>query len=276
MSALRARAGDPPTDQQSTAAEPAVVTAVATEPSRPRWWREGLYVLAFYAVYTAIRDLHGRKPVSVAQAFHNAQRVISAERFFGLFQEQHVQHAFVQHRAFISFWDVFYGTAHFAITIGVMLFLFQRMPDRYRVWRNTLGFTTALALIGFAFFPLMPPRLLPANYHFVDTLKTIGGLWSFDSGAMSKVSNQFAAMPSLHFAWSSWCVFALWPALKRPLAKAALVAYPIATLFCIVVTANHYALDAVGGAGALLVGFPLGVLLTRQVDRFSRTRLGRP
>jgi hypothetical protein len=275
MSALRAGADDPPTDHQSSAAEPAVIMAVAAEPSRPRWWREGLYVLAFYAVYTGIRDLHGRKPVSVAQAFHNGRRVISAERFFGLFQEQHIQHVFVHHRAFIAFWDVFYGTAHFVITIGVMLFLFQRMPDRYRVWRNTLGFTTALALIGFAFFPLMPPRLLPANYHFVDTLKTIGGLWSFDSGAMSKVSNQFAAMPSLHFAWSSWCVFALWPALKRPLAKAALLVYPVLTLFCIVVTANHYVLDAVGGAAALLIGFPLGVLLTRQVDRFSRARLGR-
>ena len=42
--------------------------------------------------------------------------------------------------------------------------------------------TTGLALIGFATYPLMPPRLLPSSYGFVDTLRVYGGLWSFDSG----------------------------------------------------------------------------------------------
>ena len=36
----------------------------------------------------------------------------------------------------------------------------------------------------------------------------VAGLWNFDSGAVSKLSNQFAAMPSLHCGWSTWCAIA--------------------------------------------------------------------
>jgi hypothetical protein len=154
------------------------------------------------------------------------------------------------------------------------VWLFRRRPERYPLWRNTLAFTTALALIGFAFYPLVPPRLLPDNYHFVDTLKTIGGLWSFDSGAMNKVSNQYAAMPSLHFAWSSWSALVLAPAFKRRWLRVLVYSYPFVTVFCIVVTANHYILDALGGAVVLAVGFAMGLATTKVVEaRTSRRQL---
>jgi membrane-associated phospholipid phosphatase len=112
----------------------------------------------------------------------------------------------------------------------------------------------------------MPPRLLPASYGFVDTLRTYGGLWSFDSGAMQKVSNQYAAMPSLHFAWSLWCTLVFLPAARRPWLRVVVLGYPVLTLFAIVVTANHYWLDAAGGALAL----GIGVLVGTWWDRRSR------
>jgi hypothetical protein len=239
--------------------------------SRPlRWWREALYILAFYGVYTVVRN-KGINDEGRVQAFHNARRVIRVERLTGLWRELGVQRAFLDWRAFIQFWNVFYGTAHFVVTIVALVYLYRRMPERYPLWRNTLASTTALALIGFAFFPLMPPRLLPAHYGFVDTLKAVGGLWSFDSGAMAKVSNQYAAMPSLHFGWSSWCALVLAPALRRPWARAVMWAYPFVTLFAIVVTANHYVLDAVGGAAALGCGYLLGRLVTELNERRAGT-----
>jgi hypothetical protein len=240
----------------------------ADSPPRPRlrWWQEALLILAFYAVYTMIRDIHGSRPVSRLQAFHNAQRVIRVERFFGLFQEARIQSWFFHSHLFLRVADGFYGSAHFVVTIVALVYLFWRQPWRYPLWRNTLAFTTALALIGFAFFPLMPPRLLPGSYHFVDTLKAVGGLWSFDSGPMNAVSNQYAAMPSLHFAWASWCALVLGPAVKRRWLKVVIYAYPLVTLLCIVVTGNHYILDAVGGAAILAVGYALGWLLTKLID----------
>jgi hypothetical protein len=126
-----------------------------------------------------------------------------------------------------------------------------------------LALTTALALVGFAAFPLLPPRLLDASYGFVDTLARYGGAWSFDSDTMQRVSNQYAAMPSLHFAWSLWSACVLAPACKRWWTKALAVAYPIVTLFAIVVTANHFFLDAGGGALVFLVGLSVATAYAR-------------
>ena len=75
----------------------------------------------FYAGYSVVRDIRGTKPVSRLQALHNAHRVISVERVFGIFQEQRLQHLFVGDRLFIEFWDDFYGSAHFVITLGVLV-----------------------------------------------------------------------------------------------------------------------------------------------------------
>lgn len=235
---------------------------------RLRWWREVLYILAFYSVYSFIRN-EGVATDSVAEARRNALEVIDLERRLGTFREESVQDWFLRWPDFVKFWNVFYGTAHFVVTVVALVYLFRRMSTRYPLWRNTLACTTGLALIGFAFYPLMPPRLLP-SYGFVDTLKELGGLWSFDSGAVAKVSNQYAAMPSLHVAWALWCTFVLLPALRRPWAKALMVAYPFMTLFAIVVTANHFWLDAAGGAVTLAAGFLLGRALTRLLARRGR------
>lgn len=233
---------------------------------RLRWWREILYILAFYSVYTLIRNTQGSAAVSTAKAFANARHVIRWEEFLHMFHEEAIQEAFLDARWFISFWNVFYGTAHFVVTVAALVLLFRRVPRRYALWRNTLAFTTGLALIGFAGFPLMPPRLLPPDYGFVDTLRVIGGLWSFDSGAMQKVSNQYAAMPSLHFAWATWSTIVLYPMTKRTWLRALVVSYPALTLFAIVVTGNHYWLDAAGGALVLAVGFVAGRALTRFLE----------
>jgi hypothetical protein len=148
--------------------------------------------------------------------------------------------------------------------------VFRKFPNRYRRWRNALALTTGLALIGFATFPLMPPRLLPATYGYVDTLRTYGSLWSFDSGAVHKISNQYAAMPSLHFAWAMWSALVLLPVLRTVWAKALAVLYPLGTLFAIVVTANHFVLDAAGGlvvlAAGALIGFPMAARAERRVS----------
>jgi hypothetical protein len=253
---------------------PATAPVPPEGPSPPdrrplRWWREVAYVLAFYSVYTLIRN-HGVAAHSSAEAFRHARQVIAAQRLLGIYHEETIQDWFLPWRGFISFWNVFYGTAHFVVTVAALVYLFRRMSGRYPLWRNTLACTTALALIGFAFYPLMPPRLLPAGYGFVDTLEVVGGLWSFDSGPVAKVSNQYAAMPSLHVAWSAWCALVLAPALTRRWNRAVLFAYPFLTLFAVVVTANHFLLDAVGGAAALGAGHALARPLTRRLEARSR------
>ncbi len=236
-----------------------------------RWWKEVLYVLAFYAVYSTIRNTQGSASVSAQHALHNAMHVVSIERALGLFHERAVQNAAISvGRFFIEFWNIFYGTFHFAVTAVALIYIFRRFPERYARWRNTLAVTTGLALVGFALYPLMPPRLLDLHglhYGFVDTLERFETVWSFDSGTMQKISNQYAAMPSLHFAWSLWSALVLFPVLRHRWSKALAVLYPACTLFAIVVTANHYWLDAAGGAACLGIGYVLAGFVTRRWER---------
>jgi hypothetical protein len=233
---------------------------------RSHWWREVLIIAVFYFLYSAVRDIRGDKPVSIDQATTNAHRIIRLERFLGVFHEEQIQHFFIHSREFIRLCDDYYGTVHFVAVVAVLVILFFRFPNRYRVYRNTLALTTLLALIGFYFFPVLPPRLLPRPYTFVDTLNTIGGIWSFKSGAVNDVSNQYAAMPSLHTAWSTWCAMAMVPVVRRWWVKVLLVLYPMVTVFVIVVTANHYFADAAGGLLVLGVSYLVARAFTPRLD----------
>ena len=143
--------------------------------------------------------------------------------------------------------NVYYGTLHFAITAGLLIWVYHYRHEHYRRVRNLLGITTALALIGYWAFPLAPPRM--HQWHgFVDTLDTIGGLWSYNSPVAKAVANPFAAMPSLHFGWALWCGIVFWTFARHRWVRIDGRDLPGLTLLAIVVTANHYFLDAVGGA----------------------------
>jgi len=284
-----------PSQSSPSAEQPA---EAAGRQHRLRWWKEALIVAAFYAVYTWTRNLFGSNKIAADgipdQAFTNAERVIQFERWLGLFHEETIQDWFLPYRTFIQFWNIFYGVLHFAVTLGVFILLYVKRADVFPQWRNTLAAMTSLAIVGFAWFPLMPPRLLdkpcpavdPSQYGgacipsrfrgsggfgFIDTLAEYGGPWSFDSDAMASISNQYAAMPSLHIGWSTWCAIAVWPLLSRRRTKAVLLLYPAATLFCIVVTANHYWLDGVGG----LFVFGFGSVLGWGFHRWNQDRLDR-
>lgn len=293
------------------------------------WWKEALIVAGFYLVYTWTRNQFGSNTIAKdgvpEAAFHNAESVIRLERAIGLFHEESIQELFLSQVWFLQFWNVYYGTAHFFVTLGVFVLLFFKRKDVFPQWRNTLAAMTALAILGFAFFPLMPPRLLDApcptatappddpadleegnaspvvdedahntefggqcvpsdlrpgkerrfdgtnGFGFVDTIKVHGGPWAFDSEEVAAISNQYAAMPSMHIGWSSWCAIAVWPLLRRRRTKALVLVYPVLTLFCIIVTGNHFWLDGVGG----LVAFGLGSLIGWGLHRWNQDRLDR-
>ena len=276
---------------------------------RTWWWKEILIMGAFYFIYSLTRNRFGSIRVSgddiPLNSFNNAMKVIRFERAVGLYHEESIQQWFLPYKWIIQLMNTYYGTAHFAVTIGVFFVLMNRRKDVFPMFRNALAAMTGLAIIGFALFPLMPPRLLDApcpgtattvvagkeiarttfggdciptklrNYNgatefgFVDTLKEYGGPWDFDSGGIAKRSNQYAAMPSLHIGWASWCAFAIWPLARRKWIRAAVLLYPALTLFCIVVTGNHFWLDGIGGSLALAGGFVIGALL----HRFNQRRL---
>jgi hypothetical protein len=223
-----------------------------------------LITLVLYQVYSAIRNV---SEGSLATAYRHARQLMEWQSALGINHEETLQDWALNSRPLIIFMNYIYGSLHFIVTAGAVIFLYRRFPGEYPRWRNTLALTTILALIGFIFWPLMPPRLLytagHGDYGFVDTLARYPTFWSFESGAINEISNQYAAMPSLHFGWSLFCAAALAPRVRRRAARVAAVLYPLLTLTAIVLTGNHFFLDAAGGAVVFLAGWWLARRFTR-------------
>lgn len=255
-----------------------------SKPAKHAWLREVGIVLGFYYVYQTIRSLANVSGVK-NRAHSNAHFLVNLEKTLFIYHEQSIQQAFLGATWFIKAMNVYYGTLHFIITAGLLIWLYVKRHDAYRRLRNLLGATTFLALIGYWAFPLAPPRLylqcggdIPAIGPggglekpdcYVDTLAKIGGLWDYQSSAAKAIANAYAAMPSLHFGWSLWCAIVIWQEIGGRRGRILAVLYPSLTLFAIVVTANHYFLDAVGGA-LILLG---GVQIVRWLDRRRSSKL---
>lgn len=285
------RAGDEQADQRAE---------MPQEESRLRWWREVAYIVLIYGAYSMVRNQFGSADGGLGTAkpaYDNALSVIDIQKWLGLYFEAGLQQWYLDlpFDGLIRIWNVLYGLAHFVVAAAALIWMFRSRPDRYRLWRNTLAFTTLLALVGFASFSLMPPRLLddpgayggcqvyadtaelpasagdpPCDEHgYVDTVAVYGGWASFGSDQMAQVSNQFAAMPSMHIGWSMWCAFVLVPMTRRRWAQALAISYPLVTLFDIMVTGNHYWLDAVGGAACLGGGY----VIARAVTKFWESHM---
>jgi hypothetical protein len=208
------------------------------------------------ALYFAYDDVRERVSGSGRVALANARDLIGWEKSIGRYQELRIQRAFIDWAPFVSFWNIYYGTIHFVMPVVALVLLWRRAPERYVVWRNTLLVMLVLGLLIFWADPLMPPRLMP-HRGFVDTA---AAFFNFgpqqpvvlhhgvpNAAAEAAFGNLFAAMPSFHGGWSMWTALALVPVLRSWWTKALVLLYPVATLFAIVVTANHWILDAVGG-----------------------------
>jgi PAP2 superfamily len=218
---------------------------------------------AIYLLYDWLRD---QVVGTSAAALRHAHEVVDAERFLGIYHERAIQQAFLSADWFMSFWNIYYGTIHFVMPVVALVWLYRKAPVRYVRWRNTIVFMLAISLVSFWLYPLMPPRLMPARYGFVDAAAhyfnfgpqvrvEFGPGGQPTAAAIRAFGNLFAAMPSLHVGWSTWSVLAIWPLVRRPWAKVLLALYPLTIIFCIVVTANHWILDAVGGWVVLALGY---------------------
>lgn len=132
--------------------------------------------------------------------------------------------------------------------------------------------STFIGLIGFTLYPTCPPRLLHSAQGFVDTMAhySAWGWWGGEASAprgLGGMTNQYAAMPSLHVGWSLWCGVILWRlGGGSRLVRTAAVAYPLITTIVVMGTANHYFLDAVAGAAVMGAGLLLTPVVLRAVD----------
>ena len=213
----------------------------------PRGWGDafrqlGLFVLADIC-YETVRGLaEGRE----ALAFANAERIIDVERWAGTYFEPGLQAAILDHQWLVEAANWAYMNTHFVVTTAFLVWLYVFRNEAYYFVRNMFMVAMALALVGYTVFPTAPPRLLPEE-GFVDTISAYAGV-GHNSALVELFVNPFAAVPSMHIAFALMIGVSGALICRHLTARAFWILYPLLVFFVIIVTANHFWLDAAAGA----------------------------
>ena len=243
-------------------------TATAHQNTVPDRWRSGLHeisvgmaVLAVYLLFA-----HGfAQPRRISDA-HGLQ-LLRLEQWAGIDVERQLNMLLRNHPALgaLAAWE--YATTYVIGTFGLLGVLWWRRSPLYPWARNTLIFSTLIAITIFALWPTTPPRLLP-GHDYVDIVAIHNPPFTWGTGVVSAGADEFAAMPSLHIAWVAWVGAVAIRARARPLLKVLCLLHLLLTSYVIIATATHYLIDIAGG----LLLIPAAVLLERARVR-QRARL---
>lgn len=239
--------------------------------TRPNLLLELLLIRVTYAAYQQVRlaATGGTNAGGRATAEHHGHEILSIERFLHIDIEHAVNHWVVKVDFLKDFFNFYYESFHFVVPLTVMAVLYWRRPVDYRWARSALGFATLLALVGFWLYPLAPPRLLP-GLGIIDTVHGVQDFSKPDYGTLTALTNQYAAMPSLHFGWSLWCGVVIFALAPKWWMKALGLLHPFFTVSAIVATGNHWVLDAAGGAAVVAAGFGLAYVFQGPRARSPR------
>lgn len=184
----------------------------------------------------------------LGQADTNAREVLDAQRFLHLPAEASLQAWALGHDWLIDLANRYYVSVHFPLTIAVLVWLYRYRRPAYTWAKRALLLATGVALVFHVLVPVTPPRLL-SPLGMVDTGHA-GGMSIYQAPVLGSMSNEYAAMPSLHVGWALLLAVVLVAACRSRWRWLWLL-HPLATLFVVVSTANHYWLD--GLAGSVLV-----------------------
>jgi membrane-associated phospholipid phosphatase len=199
----------------------------------------GLFVLAELS-YELVRGIADGERV---QAMINGANVISLERSLGSYFEPGLQALFLDHRWVVDFANFVYMNSHFVVTTAFLIWLYIFRNQHFYFVRNMFLVAMALALVGYALLPTAPPRMFDG---FTDTITDYAQV-NHDSALVKVFINPYAAIPSMH------CAFALMIGVtgmlisRHTISRIAWAVYPLLVLWVVVVTANHFWIDAAAG-----------------------------
>ena len=213
---------------------------------RPGLLREIVLVGVLFLLYRAARlAITGHDGLAV----QNAWWIWELERALWMPDEEMLQDWALQWPDLLRAANWYYVGVHFPLTAVFLAYgWWRRPPEEYRWARRLLAVLTGLALAGHLVMPLAPPRML-RSLGFLDTMAVFGP--SAYEGSAASMANQFAAMPSLHVGWALLIAVVVVATASSPWRWLA-VLHPLVTLAVVVVTANHYWVDAIA-AGLLLL-----------------------
>jgi hypothetical protein len=260
-----------PTEPSRRAFAPKAIVAAATRLLSRSWIVEISVIVALAIAYNVVRALP--RPHEVA-AFTHAQEILSLEGpLFGW-----IEVPLNQWMAGVPVVAVaacyFYAALHYAAT-PLVLFRSRRQGG-WQYWRGywSLVIASGIALVVYAYYPVAPPRLV-ADIDIVDVMRSFSqyGWWGAAASAprgIGDATNQFAALPSMHFGWSLWCAIQMWGFGKWFWRVLALL-YPTLLTIVVIGTGNHFLIDVAAGGACVLVALGIVYGVRALVERVQRT-----
>ncbi len=248
-----------------TVLEPAVVRKHAG-----RAWRltsrigltEVVVVVVAFLIYFGIR---GAVVDRAGEAMVRGFSVIALEQRLGIYWELEMQSWIIDNYWTIKVVNWVYFWAHMPFIILFAVWLYVRHRATYALTRNAFLASGAIGVIIYALFPVAPPRLIPFG-GFVDTMAVFDRV-GYQAQEVRAFVNPLAAIPSLHFGWCVLMGWAIFRVTTNPLLRAWAVAWPILMFFAIVMTGNHFIIDAVAGGVVSVGGLGVAFLIERGTQR---------
>jgi membrane-associated phospholipid phosphatase len=211
----------------------------------PKGWFDALrQLMLFGGAYYAYRLVRGIVDGQTGLAFENARGLVHAERSLHLFFEPGLQSWARAHDWLLIPANWMYVNSHFVVTTTFLIWLYLARNEAYYFVRNMFMIAMGLALVGYVAFPAAPPRFLP-EWGFTDTVASFVGESAEQSANV--LYNPYAAVPSMHVAFALMIAVTAIRLVKHRAAKLLWGVYPFVVTYVVVVTGNHFWLDAALG-----------------------------
>jgi membrane-associated phospholipid phosphatase len=213
----------------------------------PQGWSDlGRQMGILVAVDIAYETVRGLAEGDRGEALIHGQQIIDLERSTQSFFEPALQAFFLPAHWLIDVANQIYLNSQFSITLAFLIWLYLFRNESFYFVRNMFVVAMGLALVGYTLFPTAPPRMLP-EYGFVDTITDFSNV-NHDSALAKIFINPYAAMPSMHCAFALMIGGAGVRLSRHWFTKAFWALWPLLVIWVVIVTANHYWLDAALGA----------------------------
>lgn len=219
-----------------------------------------LIILLCVLTYFGVRGLTEGSP---AAAVENAQQVVELERRLGLDIESHLQEPFTTWPLLETLANWVYIWGHWPVIVATMVWLLLQHRPVFERLRDAMVISGLVGMFIYALYPVAPPRL--ASLGMVDTITASSQ--SYRVLQPPAFVNQYAAMPSLHTGWNLLVGMAIVSAASSALLRTIGWLMPILMAIAVVVTGNHYILDAVAGITLVLVAHAAALALERRRAR---------
>lgn len=217
-------------------------------PTPQRTWRRAAHDAALVALAFAVCPLVAlTAPDDPTAALARGRGLMHAEQALGVWVEPAVHQWAAGVPGLLGAVLLFYVWVHVPATVGALVWAWLERPAHFPRARDAFLATQALVVAGYLLLPTAPPRLLGVH-GLGDPLSPAA------SALAATVQSPYAAFPSGHVAFAL-VAGGIVARLARPAWLRLLGAlYPLLVLGVVVASANHFLLDAAGGAVAAVGG----------------------